>query len=387
MKRISNYLKILLAVILVIALTKNGSVEGVEESKQTVSTYGSIEIAPSGDAEVNITNDMFELTSTDWIYKYYNSDGNIQSAGIIDTTFQGITLGIEEYILCAPLEEEAVIDYTYIKDIAEITYNEFKYISDYYTMDYLYSYEINASEEEPVYIFTKGDFKVDLNYLDADGNILETVLDTTLPTTLNQGEVIQFTASEKGSYDIKQAVIGSFYFTVGQSGDVSSSCELMEKYDVNKTDELVTDGTIYTITNNANYAIEIGNFSNVVIETEVYDASGALIETFNSSDCAAVQAWFYTMIPAGGKAVYFYEANPDEVLISEYLSVYEGALTFGEIIIPEGDITESGIYRLDSEMEYTLGNGKWTIEGDSTVYNGGVRFYIEQSGDYELTLQ
>ena len=72
MKRISNYLKILLAVILVIALTKNGSVEGVEESKQTVSTYGSIEIAPSGDAEVNITNDMFELTSTDWIYKYYN---------------------------------------------------------------------------------------------------------------------------------------------------------------------------------------------------------------------------------------------------------------------------------------------------------------------------
>ena len=387
MKRISNYLKILLAVILVIALTKNGSVEGVEESKQTLSSLDHIEIAASGDAEVNITKDMFELTSTDWIYKYYNSDENIQSAGIIDTTFQGITLGIGERILCAPLEEDAVIDYTYIKDIAEITYAKLEYIFDYYTMDYLYSYEINTSEVEPVYIFTKGDFKVDINYLDADGNVLETVLDTTLPTTLNQGEIIQFTASEKGSYDIKQAEIGSFYFTRGKTKKVSSSCKLMEKYDVNKTDELVTDGTIYTITNNANYAIEIGNFSNVVIESEVYDASGARIETFNSSDCAAVQAWFYIMIPAGGKAVYFYEANPDEVLISEYLSVYEGALTFGELIIPEGKITESGLYRLDSEKIYTLGEGKWTIEGDSTVYNGGVRFYIEQSGVYELTLQ
>ena len=386
MKRISNCLKIFLAAVLVIALTRTGSVKGVEQKTQTVRTIDHIEITVTSDVEVNITKDMFELTNTDWIYKHYSSDMILDSAGVIDTEFEGVTLGAKEIFMCAPLNDEAVIDYTYISDMAVVTYAEFESIFDYYVMDYLYSYEIDTFEEEPVYIFTEGDFKVDINYLDADGNILETVLDTSLPATLNNGEKIQFTASSEGSYDIKQAEIGYFYFTVGRGGYVSANCELMEKYNEMKRDELVTDGTIYTITNNASYDIEIGNYSDIVIETETYDADGNFVTSFNSTHCAA-NAWFYTMIPAGGKAIYTYEANPNKVLMSEYLSVYGDALTFGEITIPEETITESGTYRLDSEMEYTLGAGKWTIEGDSTVYNGGFTFYIDKSGDYELTLQ
>lgn len=218
MKRISNCLKIFLAAVLVIALTRTGSVKGVEQKTQTVRTIDHIEITVTSDVGVNITKDMFELTNTDWIYKHYSSDMILNSVGIIDTAFEGVTLGAKEVFMCAPLNDEAVIDYTYISDMAVVTYTEFEYIFDYYVMDYLYSYEIDTFEEEPVYIFTEGDFKVDINYLDADGNILETVLDTSLAATLNNGEKIQFTASSEGSYDIKQAEIGYFYFTVGRGG-------------------------------------------------------------------------------------------------------------------------------------------------------------------------
>lgn len=50
-------------------------------------------------------------------------------------------------------------------------------------------------------------------------------------------------------------------------------------------------------------------------------------------------------------------------------------------------ITTSGILRLRSGVAYRLGIGKWTVEGDTTVYEGGTTFYTTESGDYNFTLQ
>lgn len=48
-------------------------------------------------------------------------------------------------------------------------------------------------------------------------------------------------------------------------------------------------------------------------------------------------------------------------------------------------ITKNGIKNLRRERIYRLGGGEWTIDGDSTVYSGGITFYIKNSGEYNFT--
>ena len=40
---------------------------------------------------------------------------------------------------------------------------------------------------------------------------------------------------------------------------------------------------------------------------------------------------------------------------------------------------------LDSSESYKLGSGKWTVSGDSTIYNGGGTVYVNADGDYTFT--
>ncbi len=49
-------------------------------------------------------------------------------------------------------------------------------------------------------------------------------------------------------------------------------------------------------------------------------------------------------------------------------------------IIPAGKLLP-----LDSTESYKLGSGKWTVSGDSTVYNGGGSVYVNSDGDYTFT--
>jgi hypothetical protein len=52
------------------------------------------------------------------------------------------------------------------------------------------------------------------------------------------------------------------------------------------------------------------------------------------------------------------------------------------------EITQSGIYNLIKDVEYTFGSGTWTVEGDSGVYSGDMSFYVDDAaGNYQLTLQ
>lgn len=48
-------------------------------------------------------------------------------------------------------------------------------------------------------------------------------------------------------------------------------------------------------------------------------------------------------------------------------------------------ITTNGIKHLSRERVYKLGSGEWTIDGDSTVYSGGITFYIKNKGEYNFT--
>lgn len=54
-----------------------------------------------------------------------------------------------------------------------------------------------------------------------------------------------------------------------------------------------------------------------------------------------------------------------------------------EMWVQDG-IMENGKKKLRRERSYKLGNGKWTITGDSTIYQGGRTFYVTDSGTYDF---
>lgn len=48
-------------------------------------------------------------------------------------------------------------------------------------------------------------------------------------------------------------------------------------------------------------------------------------------------------------------------------------------------ISKTGDYSLKAGTAYRLGDGNWTLEGDSTVYRGGGTFYVRVDGSYHFT--
>ena len=47
-------------------------------------------------------------------------------------------------------------------------------------------------------------------------------------------------------------------------------------------------------------------------------------------------------------------------------------------------ITTNGKKNLKNARMYKLGSGKWTVDGDSTVYSGGGTFYVKNGGEYDF---
>lgn len=45
----------------------------------------------------------------------------------------------------------------------------------------------------------------------------------------------------------------------------------------------------------------------------------------------------------------------------------------------------SGSYALKAGRDYHLGYGNWTLDGDSTIYSGGITFYVKEDGSYQFT--
>lgn len=50
-----------------------------------------------------------------------------------------------------------------------------------------------------------------------------------------------------------------------------------------------------------------------------------------------------------------------------------------------GVIAEVGEYYLETGKAYTLGDGTWTVNGDTTKYTGGITFYVTTTGNYTFS--
>jgi hypothetical protein len=48
-------------------------------------------------------------------------------------------------------------------------------------------------------------------------------------------------------------------------------------------------------------------------------------------------------------------------------------------------LSGSGSYILMPNKKYKMGKGKWTVEGDSTIYNGDKDFYVKEKKQYKIT--
>lgn len=59
----------------------------------------------------------------------------------------------------------------------------------------------------------------------------------------------------------------------------------------------------------------------------------------------------------------------------------------GEKPVENTVISESGTYSLKTGTSYRLAAGTWQVGGDSTVYQGGIAFYVKAAGDYSFTKQ
>lgn len=52
---------------------------------------------------------------------------------------------------------------------------------------------------------------------------------------------------------------------------------------------------------------------------------------------------------------------------------------------PDNIISESGVYELKAGKKYYLAEGKWKVEGDGSVYQGGNEFYVKADGSYKFS--
>lgn len=48
-------------------------------------------------------------------------------------------------------------------------------------------------------------------------------------------------------------------------------------------------------------------------------------------------------------------------------------------------ISESDVYRLKTGVKYHLAAGNWQVDGDTSVYQGDIDFYVKGNGDYKFS--
>ena len=385
MRKLSNWIKVLLPLILVIIICKTGSVKGAENIE--ISYEESVQITYKDgipEEEVYITKDMFDMTNTNWLYCYYNSDG-IPEMGIIDKEFEGLLLEPTMVsFMCSPESGEATF---YGSSLPADYFN----VEEYYIravgcidVDYSVDYNVFNQEDMTIYLMVEGDCK--FNYSVTDGYTGEeddAGNGTSLPTMLESYKNFDFSVARDGEFDVENPFVAKVYYSTGETYRIYVEGTKAEGYNEEITFEYNLDGTIYEIYNNANYDITIITNSQASFILESYYSDGSEYEIFENyvgqdTDC---------VIPAGGKLVINYEENMDEAITFRFYSMYESLLDVKLIKIPNEAIVESGTYRLEAGMGYYLGEGYWTVGTDGNIYMGGKTFYVKNSGDYQLTLQ
>lgn len=60
---------------------------------------------------------------------------------------------------------------------------------------------------------------------------------------------------------------------------------------------------------------------------------------------------------------------------------------YAKFTLNENAVVESKTVHLNAGTEYELGDGRWKVAGDNTVYSGGITFYVPNDADYTFTKQ
>lgn len=381
MKKISNFIKIVLALVIAVTAIRMNSVQASETYE--VGHDDRIQITPyesPTERTVNITKDMFELTYTDWMYAWY-VDGELFEIGVIDNNFQGIALdNANNVLMCTPKEGVANFYGASLANLADVYVETLIPAVCCMEIDIYREYDIYNGEEQMVYIYVEGDCKFDYTIMDSSGEEIENKTNASLPTQLSTYNRLIFTPS---SQDKECAGLVYYNTTMSASGAVDGSESVLKEYYTFTTHEYAADGTIYYITNtyDCGVYVTIGGIESFSFST--YYENGKECE---SGDILLGQTTEY-FIPRGGKLELTYDESQGGTFSMKNYSVYDKYIQYNVVKVPGDTISESGTYRLETGVKYTFGNGNWNVNDDTTTYNGGVSFYVEKAGDYKLTLQ
>lgn len=95
----------------------------------------------------------------------------------------------------------------------------------------------------------------------------------------------------------------------------------------------------------------------------------------------------YTVEPKAGSSSCVVKAKDKAGNVKSLSLTIEGGSTTPEPEVPaDNTITEAKTYILQEGTAYTLGSGSWKIAGDSSVYPGGITFYVP-AGSYTFQKQ
>lgn len=384
MKRLSSFMKIILVFIIVMTSVRICPVQGAQAEE--ISNIDSINIIFGDtipDTDIIITKDMFDLSKTDWIYVYYNSDG-IPELGIIDKNFTGITLepSMTKFV-CSPKKGSATFYGDLLPDGIEFTANYFIPAVQCIDVNYYTEYEIYNSEQENIYFLMDGDYKVDYSITDINHNVLDSGENAEITMSLECNNYLIFKLPDKGDCTIENPHVGSLYCTTGVNNAVYIEKTVLEDYNATTQNTYNMDGSIYTIYNNANYDIDFRINGTIAFSWETYTAEEEIYESLGS-ETGEEQG---IIIPAGGRTEIIYEKTEGETFTFKHYSIHESLLDVSIIKIPGEIIAVSGTYRLEENVMYSFGNGNWTVDDGDLTYNAGISFYVDKAGDYKLTVQ
>lgn len=384
MKKISKYLKIFMVLAIAVAMVQISPVRAAEDI--TLNENEHIEITFTWGPTMNnapvIGPELFDTSTTDWIYVYDNSD--MRSFGIIDENFEGIEMMSDsDRLLCSPVNGSATFYGSQLIEEVQAVHNTYGPAAVYCELRFFDEYTINNNEEWDIFLFTEDDFLVDYTTISSDGLPIGSETEVILPERLATGESITIKAA--GDYnDINNPVVGGFYYTIGNNNNITSYAQVASEYSTVKENVYDMDGTAYTVTNNANYEIDITSIATAEFQAAIYDSKGASVGTI--TNVQAIGRECTGSIPAGGKMVYSYsETSETNTLNISYYEIFDSLIKISGvrkplptenknvyIHFPEGPLVPNGLnkdsngYYLSTKVTYV----ETTLEQQADTVGG-----------------
>lgn len=380
MKKISNYLKILMVLVMVVSLIQISPTKAAEDITVGASERIVISFTWSNTLEAppTINKEMFDVSTTDWIYVYDNTD--MCMMGVIDEKFEGISLNSEyDRFICSPKEGSATFYGSGLIEEISVEHDTTKPAAQYCDLRYFDKYKIENNDQYDLFLSPVGDYLVDYTPISSDGIPMDPVTGEYLPERVYSGETIELTATSDGTYDINNPSVGGFYY-YSEASNYTVTRTMADAYAELNKNEYDLNGITYTITNNAGYEIDIMSNSTVEFEATIYNASG--VATGNVNNAQSIGQEVSSTIPAKGKIVYNSVEEPDSILNISNYSIFDDFISVSGIrkaappenkkiyihfpsgaLVPSGLLQDDKGYYISTEVTYV--DTDYTEEADT----------------------